>query len=295
MGDVAKRLGKLAAKTLGESESSKMLKTTIANKISLSKALDATLKKSHDMKVFGLGTLASMASRQRYARFTGSMYAVYKTMEEELDASSLVSQPVATVWNPYGSVLRRSARLEQDWLDVSVQDKINIDPSADLSNEALWSPATAAYVHSIREAGQYDRDHQGARLLGHLYCRYFADLFGGSVLATPYRVALSLPDNTPRHYEFDFNFNTTTADGTVETGSRKALVEGVYSSINEAATLLTMDQEDQVAAESMKAFQHNSYVYSEEGKLYQDSFRGGFNVVTGLMVDKLRFGSSKTA
>jgi heme oxygenase len=284
MGDVAKRLGKLAAKSL-ESESSNILKTAKANKVSLSKALDGTLKKSHDMKVFGLGTLATMASRERYARFTGSMYAVYRTMEEELDAAAAVSKPVATVWNPYGSVLRRSERLEQDWLDV--RQNISISPSADLTNEALWSPATAAYVHSIREAGKYDREHSGARLLGHLYCRYFADLFGGSVLATPYRVALRLPADTPRHYVFDFN-----AEGIG--GNRRELVEGVYSSINEAATYLTMDQEDQVAAESLLAFQHNVHVYSEDGKLYQDSLRGGLNVVTGLVADKLRFGT-KTA
>jgi heme oxygenase len=287
MGEFAKRLGQLMAAKSLESESSHILKTAVANKVSLSKALDGTLKKSHDMKVFGLGTLATMASRQRYARFTGSMYAVYRTMEEELDAAAAVSQPVATVWEPYGSVLRRSERLEQDWLDVQQKTiSISISPKQDLTNEALWSPATAAYVHSIREAGTYDREHSGGRLLGHLYCRYFADLFGGSVLATPYRVALGLPSNTPRHYEFDFS-----AQG-IGGNDRRALVEGVYSSINKAATFLTMDQEDQVAEESIKAFQHNMHVYSEEGKLYQDSLRGGLNVVTGLVADKLRFGKT---
>lgn len=283
MGDVAKRLGQLATKSL-ESESSNILKTAKANKISLSKALDATLKKGHDMKTFGLGTLASMASRERYARFTGTMYAVYRTMEEELDASAAVSKPVATVWDPYGSVLRRSERLHADWLDVHVSSS-SVSPS-DLTNESIWSPATTAYVRSIRKAGQYDREHSGGRLLGHLYCRYFADFFGGSVLATPYRVALGLPDATPRHYEFDFNAQ---ASG----GNRRALVEGVYSSINEAATHMTMDQEDQVAEEAMRAFQHNVHVYSEDGKLYRDSFRGGFNVVTGLFTDQLQFGKTK--
>jgi heme oxygenase len=299
MGDVAKRLGQMAAKSLGESESSNILKTAKANKVSLSKALDGTLKRSHDMKVFGLGTLASMASRERYARFTGTMYAVYRTMEEELDASAVVSKPVATVWNPYGSILRRSERLHKDWLDVSSSSSSSLSPQ-DLTNESLWSPATRAYVRSIREAGRYDRDHSGARLLGHLYCRYFADLFGGSVLATPYRVALGLPAGTPRHYQFDFSTllhedenENENEDGSGDGGgsnrnrNRRALVEGVYSSINEAAKHLTMDQEDQVAQESLLAFQHNMHVYSEDGRLYRDSLRGGVNVVTGLVVDRL--------
>jgi heme oxygenase len=281
MGDVAKRLGQMAAKSL-ESESANILKTAKANKVSLSKALDGTLKKGHDMKTFGLGTLASMASKERYARFTGSMYAIYRTMEEELDASAAVSKPVATVWNPYGFVLRRSERLHKDWLDVSSS---SVSPQ-DLTKESLWSPATRAYVRSIREAGQYDRENSGARLLGHLYCRYFADLFGGQVLATPYRVALSLPADTPRHYEFDFSVHGSG-------GNRRALVEGLYSSINEAAKHLTMDQEDQVAEEAMQAFQHNVHVYSEDGKLYRDSLRGGLNVVTGFVADQLRFGKTR--
>lgn len=282
MGDIGKRLGSKVAKSLMSESSATILKTAKANKTSLSKALDGTMKKSHDMKIFGLGTLATMASRQRYARFTGTMYAVYRTMEQELDASAAVSDPVGIVWNPYGSVLRRSERLHQDLLDVQVSSS----PALDLTNESLWSPATTAYVHSIREAGQHDRENKGARLLGHLYCRYFADLFGGSVLATPYRVALGLPTDTPRHYEFDFSSVDVDGSG----GSRRELVEGVYSSINEAATHMTTDQEDQVAAESMLAFQHNIDVYSEDGKLYTDSVRGGLNVVTGLVADKLPFG-----
>jgi heme oxygenase len=275
MGDIAKRLGQIAAKSL-ESESANILKTAAANKTSLSKALDATLKQGHDMKTFGLGTLASMASRERYARFTGSMYAVYRTMEVELDATVAFSEPVATVWKPYGSILRRSERLQQDWLDVAPSTSL-----VDLSQESSWTPATLAYVEGIREAAENDRRDAGGRLLGHLYCRYFADLFGGQVLATPYRVALGLGTNTPRHYEFDF------ADGT-----RRTLIEGVYGSINEAATHLTADQQDAVAQESMKAFQHNVHVYSEDGGIYRDSFRGGWNMVTGLLVDRFRSGQA---
>lgn len=74
MGSFAKRLGQIMAKSV-ETESANILKTGRANKLegSLSLALDGTLKRGHDMKVFGLGTVASMASTPRYARFTASV------------------------------------------------------------------------------------------------------------------------------------------------------------------------------------------------------------------------------
>jgi hypothetical protein len=43
----------------------------------------------------------------------------------------------------------------------------------------------------------------------------------------------------------------------------------------------------------MQAFQHNVHVYSEDGKLYRDSLRGGLNVVTGFVADQLRFGKTR--
>ena len=66
MGTLTKRLGQLAARSL-ESESSNILKNARANKVpgSLALALDQTLRKGHDMRTFGLGTAASMASRAR--------------------------------------------------------------------------------------------------------------------------------------------------------------------------------------------------------------------------------------
>merc|ERR1719324_353309 len=100
MGTFAKRLGQIhgvfqrqQGAMLLESESRNIMRTAAANKIpgSLALALDGTLRKGHDMKTFGLGTAASMASRERYARFTASMHAVYATMEEELDRVSTTS------------------------------------------------------------------------------------------------------------------------------------------------------------------------------------------------------------
>lgn len=86
MGTLAKRLGEIAMKSM-ETEGANILKTSRANKIpnSLAMGLDTTLKDAHDMRVFGMGTLATLSSIERYGRFTQSMHAIYSTMEKEMD------------------------------------------------------------------------------------------------------------------------------------------------------------------------------------------------------------------
>ena len=121
------------------------------------------------MKVFGLGTAAAWASRDRYSTFTAAMLHAYTAMEDELDRSAAATKPVGVVWDRFGDVLRRASKLEADLLDVAD----TVPPP---------SPATEGYINAIRAAGEQDRSTGGARLLGHLYCRYFADLFGGQML-----------------------------------------------------------------------------------------------------------------
>lgn len=142
-----------------------------ANKQGLSLMLDGTLKAGHDMKTFGLGTAASLATVERYARFTAAMHHVYGTMERSFDASS--SPVVVPLWQRFGDSLRREPSLALDLADVS-------------SSAALHSrtPATAAYCAAIEDAAARDNADGGGRLIGHLYCRYFADLFGGQVSGT---------------------------------------------------------------------------------------------------------------
>lgn len=50
------------------------------------------------MTTFGLGTAASLASRERYTRFTTSLHGVYSAMESSLDASA--SPPVRLLCAP---------------------------------------------------------------------------------------------------------------------------------------------------------------------------------------------------
>jgi heme oxygenase len=263
MGTFAKRLGQIATKSL-QTEGATILKTSAANKVpnSLALALDGTLHQGHDMKLFGLGTAASMATRARYGRFTRSMHAVYATMEQELDSTARTNDTVALLWDKHGPMLRREAHLRADLADVDVTPELDA---------AISSAATAAYVERIRMAGAADRDGGSARLLGHVYCRYFADLFGGQMLGKPTAAALDLPAGTPRHYSFDFG----------ELGGRKSAIEAVYCSLNEAGALLPEDGAGAVVGEALGAFEANALVYGEEQPLWPDAARGALNVVVG--------------
>merc|ERR1719491_1055820 len=99
------------------------------------------------MKVFGMGTLASMASRDRYLRFTHAMYGVYSTMEEELDRCSVAlpspsknneiesaKEAIAHFWNRHSEILRRADKLEGDMLDLSPRDALPSEYSTATEN-----------------------------------------------------------------------------------------------------------------------------------------------------------------
>lgn len=289
MGSLAKKIGQMTA-----SESSQIIQTIKSNKIpnSLSQRLDTTLKDSHDMKVFGLGTLSSMSNIDRYARFTHSMYGIYSTMEKELDltaanadanvdanATATNSSPVKNFWSQHEHILRRSERLKQDLLDIG-RDVTSME----------YSPATERYMNAIRLSGTNDREQNGGLLLGHAYTRYLADLMGGSVLATPTRLALGLKSDSPQQYSFDFNI-----DGGEKELTRKEYVEKIYFDLNASGDILlgSIDKDDekggaileQVVDEARSAFRHNIEVYSEE-PIYMDSLKGLFNIVSGWVFKK---------
>merc|ERR1712032_1294327 len=107
------------------------------------------------------------------------MHAVYSSMEMCLDRSTPDS-PTHLVWGQFNEHLRRADFLKADLEEVGAWPYENV------------SPATSQYIAALQDAAARDVDGCGARLLGHLYCRYFADLFGGQALAGPYRWALRL-------------------------------------------------------------------------------------------------------
>ena len=228
--------------------------------------------------------------------------AVYTTMEEEFDRCGPDSAPaVHAVWHQHGDQLRRGPMLAQDLADVTEGAAAaaagtpnpapgpnpNPGPGPAAPTPAL-TPAAAAYVSAIRTAGALDRADGGGRLLGHMYCRYFADLFGGQVLGAPTRAALRLPERTPRHYRFDFRG-----------GTRRDLIEGVYTSLNAASDSWLLGQTDcdtdpdmkdkesgcrvqHATDEALLAFRLNAELYSEE-PIYLDAARGIANVIVGFV------------
>ena len=267
MGELAKRLGQLASRSL-ETESGNIIKTVRSNKRGLSKALDGTLRNAHDMKIFGLGTAASMASRQRYARFTTAMHHVYSAMETQLDANE--SPPVRAVWQCFGDKLRRAEALQADLEEVGAWSPLPLESSLPSSRYTI-SPATVAYVDAIAAASRSDSETGGGRLLAHVYVRYFADLFGGQALSGPYRLALGLDEGSPKHFDF----------GSFGTHRRRESIESMYAAINAAGDRLSEEECAAVVAEARLAFAHNVDVYSEEGRLIADGARGALRIVTG--------------
>ena len=141
--------------------------------------------------------------------------------------------------------------------------------------------AARRYMQAIDEAANADAANGGARLIGHLYCRYFADLFGGQALAGPYRWALDLGGDSPRHYDFG------------EFGARRReSIEAIYAAINEAGELLDDSQLEAVVEEARVAFGHNVSVYSEEGRLYSDGAIGLAKMAVGF--GRSRMGTAST-
>jgi len=250
-----------------QTESKNIIVTSAANKVpgSLSLGLDGTLKSGHNMRVFATGTAAALANRGRYGRFTRSMHAAYSAMESELDSSSS-DGAVAAFWKEYGAVLRREPSLRADLADVNIL--VTAEAEGFDEHAEQLSPATYRYVQSIRVAGAADRKDGGARLLGHVYCRYFADLFGGSMLQSPTRWALDLPADTPRHYAFELPIE------------RKGFIENIYTSLNVVGESLPTEQFADVVAESTLVFKLNADVYSEEPMMV-DALVGSFNVAKG--------------
>ena len=185
------------------------------------------------------------------------MFHIYSTMENELDATT--SPPVQLVWNRFGDQLRRTNALRQDL------EEIDSWPVAGPSSE------TAHYLGTLMDAAQDDNDCAGGRLLGHLYCRYFADLFGGQALSAPYRYALELGPGSPKHCDFGAFGN-----------DRHQSIEGIYQALNEAGEMLPSDHaKDAVVIEARTAFAHNVSVYSEDGRLVVDGAIGGMKMVSG--------------
>jgi len=243
------------------SESAHIFEGLKANKTGLSKKLDSVLKNSHDMRIFGLGFLRSCASHAEYAHFMQSHYHFYIALEETLSLQCSQTSAIGRIWNACPELHGAPKRLETDLCHVGIDAK-----------ETVPSSATAAYANAIKHAAARDR---GDLLISHFYTRYLADLFGGSMLASPTSAALGL--QPPQFYKFP---------EAVET-QRASYIEHVYASINKEGEKMDDIAHEGLVEEARCAFTHNAAVYMEQPKLFWGAFRGAFNIGRGMFLRKV--------
>ena len=219
----------------------------------------------HDMRAFGRGTLAALASRGAYAKFTAAHFHFYSELERRLDDAARGPNPTPTgsVWRRFSEDLRRAPALERDLallLDTTPGDH-------------PVSPATAAYMRTIataaeREESSCSRTDDGERtrtdadatpaLLAHFYARYLADLFGGSMLGWPTRRARS---GSRRRR----SSTCTTCSSRKGGVTRKTFVERVYEAINDAGATASPAAAAETVEEARRAFSANAAVFAEGG------------------------------
>jgi len=245
----------MAVRALPKSESAQTLVSSAANKRGLSKMLDGTLREgAHDMRVFGLGFLRSVASHDEYVHFTTGMFHFYGAMEERFAAADGLPK---LVWSKFPELPRQS-KIKRDLQMVGAWKESGLPMSA----------ATERYVQAIHTAAD---EEGGVRLFGHFYVRYLADLFGGRALGAPTRIALSLPE-TPHFYVWCASVET----------DRRAYIERIYEELNAAGDAMEgAEQRDRVVEEARAAFAHNAAVYVEQPGLEWGAAKGAMNIAVG--------------
>lgn len=244
------------------SESAKIFQGLKANKTGLSKKLDTVLRNSHDMRIFGVGFVRSCANRLEYTHFMEAHYHLYSALEESCAAQCSETSAMGRVWKACPELHGAPQKLEADLGEVGV-DARGTSPSA----------ATAAYCRDIRRAAEHGDG--GLLLISHFYTRYLADLFGGSMLGTPTRVALKLSEGSPRFYSFPAAVQE----------KRAAYIEHVYASINAEGSRLDDDQHERLVEEARSSFSHNAAIYSERPRFYFGALLGTSNIVRGLIAE----------
>ena len=157
-----------------------IFKNSAANKVGLSYALDGAMRNgSHDMRVFGTGTLAALVSRASLAKFLAAHHHFYAELETRLDDAARGSDPTPSgaLWRRFSAELRRAPSLADD-VSVLLDDSVS---------EHAPTPAVAAYVGGIARAAERESSSPDAPplLIAHFYVRYFADLFGASISGGP--------------------------------------------------------------------------------------------------------------
>ena len=242
------------------------IKDIVSNKTGLSYQLDGTMRDGdHDMNVFGLGFLRSVSSTSHQVHTMASLRAPYSVMEEALDNLDENSR-ASIFWKQFGNDVRKSKQLTDDVAALGCND--------------TPLPASAKYVASIQRAAEDmvegDPASKGELLLAHAYVRYLADLFGGSMLGKPTRLALGLKQE-PSFYAFPPNIAR----------DRMAYVEKFYSELNVAGAGMTEERRKQVVLEAKAAFKHNADIYKERPFFICGAMKGGAKITAGYLKERI--------
>jgi heme oxygenase len=254
-----------------------IFKSSVANKTGLSHALDAVMREGHhDMRAFGRGTLAALASRSAYAKFTAAHYHFYCELERRLDDAARGPKPTPSgiLWRRFSEDLRRAPALQSDLVNL-----LDTPPGAHPITEA-----TASYMRAIDSAAEREYSSCGddevdstPTLIAHFYTRYLADLFGGSMLGWPTKRALGLRV-VPGFYTHDI----------FEVSSRSQYVEAVYEAINETGAGLSDAARVEIVREARDAFGHNARIFAEgSGASLVSAAWGGARVIGGYAAERV--------
>ena len=246
------------------------------NKHGLSYELDATMREGHhDMKLFGLGFLRSVSSQQHQAHTLASLLAPYAVMEAALDRvvdskTNHSNTKLKKFWSLISKDVQKTAALKHD--------------VAFLGNNELELVAAAKYVAAIQKAScnryKDDPSSEGDLLLAHIYVRYLADLFGGSMLGRPTELALNLPTNSLAFY--------TPNDGPNKEMIRcnkLQFIELFYDGLNKCGMEMASERRVEIVEEAKKVFQLNADIYTEREAFIPGAMKGGVKLIGGYFRD----------
>ena len=210
------------------------------------------------MKVFMSGAISEF-TETKYKHFALQRYHFYTAMEKRFDNSSS-SGALNKLWKPLSLELRQADCLRDDLKEVNLTEPERFPPT----------PATKAYIKCIEQASENG-------LIGHFYCRYFADLFGGSMLGHPTSISLGVP--SPKFYSFPSSV----------TNDRAAYIERVYQKINECGETMDESNRTAVVRQAETAFEYNVGIIKEQGiRLVPYIGLGLLNVSKGYLLSRFQ-------
>lgn len=265
-----------------------IFKSSVANKSGLSHDLDAVMREGHhDMRAFGRGTLAALASKSNFAKFTAAHYHFYSELERRLDdaARGPKPSPSGVLWRRFSEDLRRAPSLEED-----LNNLLDTTPG-----DHPTTQATAAYMRLIAAAAERESSsfantettESTPSLVAHFYTRYLADLFGGSMLGWPTKRALGL-STVPKFYTHDVFSDVDNGLVGATSATRSKYVEAVYESINHLGADLTKDAKLEIVNEARDAFDANAKVFVEgSGGSFVAASWGGVRVMGGYAGERI--------